>query len=314
MSATDSTVPIHLRLPATSANLGPGFDALGLALSLYLTIEASLTTDKAFSIRATGRNADLCGNLENNLILGTYSDVLEQSGKPILPLQLILDNEIPLGMGCGSSAAALLAGVLLANHFGNLGWTGYQAMEEACRREGHPDNVAACWSGYMTASATLKLGVSSHYAAASCGESCKWHFMLALPSVSLATQKARALLPDTYSRADAVTNVQNAALLVAAFALDRGDLLRTAMVDRLHQPYRSASCPLLPLLLPMTEVSGVLGVALSGAGPSVLIVSDAESKSDVKAAVSRRLLDYGHEGIELVEVTASKGCTVRLLR
>src|SRR5277367_2237117 len=139
----DSGKPYNLRLPATSANLGPGFDALGLAMALYLTIDA--TVADSFHVDATGRNADLCAKLEDNLILTTYVDVLATAGVLAPRLHLRLQNEIPLGMGCGSSASALLAGVLLANHFGNLGWTGYQAMEEACRREGHPDNVAACF-------------------------------------------------------------------------------------------------------------------------------------------------------------------------
>jgi len=257
---------LHLRLPATSANLGPGFDAVGLAMALYLTIDAAVADD--FSIVATGRNADLCAQIENNFIFATYREVLVATGRPVLPLALVLHNEIPLGMGMGSSAAALLAGVLLANHFGELGWTGQQILEEACRREGHPDNVAACWLGGMTSSAS----VGSHVVTATCGENINWKLLIALPSGSLATEKARALLPDLYTRVDAVANVQNTALLVAAFALHRGDLLRHAMRDRLHQPYRMEACPLLPKLLPMTGENGVLGVALSGAGPSVLII------------------------------------------
>src|SRR5271168_4462929 len=175
---------LHLKLPATSANLGPGFDAIGLAMSFYLTIDAEEST--AFSIDASGRNPDLCGALERNLILDTYRDVLTAANRPVTPLHLRLNNEIPLGMGCGSSAAALLAGVLLANHFGDLGWTGYQAMEEACRREGHPDNVAACWLGGMTASAATAEGhqTTQTIAAASfanAGERADWKLLLVIP-------------------------------------------------------------------------------------------------------------------------------------
>ncbi len=121
MTAPIQSKPIHLRLPATSANLGPGFDALGLAMALYLTIDATVAED--FHIEATGRNSDLCARLDNNLILTTYMDVLANAGILAHHLHLQLHNEIPLGMGCGSSAAALLAGVLLANHFGELNWT-----------------------------------------------------------------------------------------------------------------------------------------------------------------------------------------------
>src|SRR5665213_2051350 len=276
---------LHLRLPATSANLGPGFDALGLAMALYLTIDA--TAAESFGISATGRNADLCGDAENSLIFTTYSSVLGANGKPVTPLHLELNNEIPLGMGCGSSAAALLAGVLLADHFGELNWTSQQILEEACRREGHPDNVAACYLGGMTASADDGSSIFT----ATCGQNLNWNLFVALPSASLATEKARALLPATYSRADAVANVQNTALLVSAFALNRGDLLRTAMQDRVHQPYRMEACPLLPKLLPLANDPDVLGVALSGAGPSVLLVTEASIPTATVIAKIRKFAE-----------------------
>lgn len=294
-----TAAPLHLRLPATSANLGPGFDALGLAMALYLTIDA--TAAPAFHIEATGRDAALCARLDNNLILSTYAGVLTSAGKPITPLRLQLQNEIPLGMGCGSSAAALLAGVLLANHFGNLDWSSQQILEEACHREGHPDNVAACWLGGMTTSAMADSAVIT----ATFGQNLTWNLILALPSASLATEKARALLPATYTRADAVANVQNTALLVAAFALNRGDLLRTAMVDRIHQPYRQQACPLLPLLLPLVGEPGVLGVALSGAGPSVLLITENKSLApSITAAIHRTASD---SSIEIVQTTIAGG-------
>jgi len=298
---------LHLRLPATSANLGPGFDALGLAMSFYLTIDAhTKTAGEAFSIAASGRNPEQCGRIDHNLMLDTYREVLTASGRPVLPLHLKLHNEIPLGMGCGSSAAALLAGVLLANHFGELGWTGYAAMEEACRREGHPDNVAACWLGGMTASAAVEKNGITSIQTASCGEDLNWKILLAIPSASLSTKKARALLPEQYSRADAVANVQSTALLVSAFALNRPDLLRTAMQDRIHQPYRAVACELLPLLLPLAGQDGILGVALSGAGPSVLLLHNGET-----AAVSEIVRSaLGGVSAELLEASIGKGTDV----
>ena len=291
---------LHLRLPATSANLGPGFDALGLAMALYLTIDA--TPAETFRIQATGRNSDLCASLENNLILTTYSHILTTNNQPVTPLFLQIHNEIPLGMGCGSSAAALLAGVFLANHFGSLGWTGQQILEEACHREGHPDNVAASYYGGMTASAMSKSNVIT----ATCGDNLTWNLLLALPSVSLATEKARALLPPTYSRADTVANIQNTALLVSAFAQNRPDLLRTAMQDRIHQPYRMDACPLLPRLLPLTGTPGILGVALSGAGPSVLIITDESDPSTLFPIIRQAA---GDPTLEILQTTISAGAT-----
>lgn len=263
--------PIRLRLPATSANLGPGFDALGLAMDFALHIEAHEA--ETTTIAATGRNASQCGDVADSLVIATYRSVL--AGQGIDPPQLHLDlhNEIPLGMGCGSSAAALVAGVALASHFGGLRWTAQQILTEASLREGHPDNVAACVLGGLTVSsmATTKTGAVT-VDALSLQPPVPWQVLLALPASSLSTREARALLPDTYSRADAVLNVQRTAMLTAAFTQGRGDLLQRAMEDRLHQPYRAAACPLLPALLPLAGQAGVLGVALSGAGPSVLLL------------------------------------------
>jgi homoserine kinase len=297
--------PLRLRLPATSANLGPGFDALGLAMALYLDIDAEVST--GFALEATGRDAALCGRLDNNLILETYTAILIVAGREVMPLRLELHNEIPLGMGCGSSAAALLAGVVLANHFGGLGWSSQQILAEACQREGHPDNVAACWLGGMTASAMDGSAVIT----ATCGQNINWRLMLALPNASLSTTKARALLPATYTRADAIANVQNTALLVSAFAQDRPDLLRTAMSDHLHQPYRQQACPLLPLLLPLVEEPGIYGVALSGAGPSVLLITNNSMASSIFFAAIRKAA--GDENLEIIETKVTSAASATLI-
>ncbi|GAC1420531.1 MAG: homoserine kinase [Acidobacteriaceae bacterium] len=298
---------IRLRLPATSANLGPGFDAVGLAMGLSLTIESHPA--ETFHIAATGRNADVCARVEKNLILDTYNDVLIRAGKPITPLSLQLQNDIPLGMGCGSSAAALLGGVMLANHFGTLGWNLHQCMEEASRREGHPDNVAACAFGWMTVSCTYSEAEPARVVAATCGQDVPWRLLLALPSASLATEKARALLPAQYTRADAVANVQRTALLVAAFSQGRADLLLTAMQDRMHQPYRMDACPLLRRLIPLAGTPGILGVALSGAGPGVLLLSAHDFKC---ADLTSRIREAaGDPGLEVVETYAGPGVSQR---
>lgn len=293
--------PLHLRLPATSANLGPGFDSLGLAMALYLTIDATVAEPEFFHIDATGRDAAQCSVIENNLIFTTYLDVLANAGRFAPRIHLRLQNEIPLGMGCGSSAAALLAGVFLANHFGKLGMTGQQILEEACRREGHPDNVAACFCGGMTVSASTKGGVKT----ATYADNFNWKLVLVLPSATLPTHKARALLPEHYSRADAVANIQATALLVSAFALNRGDLLHAAMQDRIHQPYRMQACRLLPLLLPLSGTHGVLGVALSGAGPSVLLIAESSKSAAHLPAVIREAA--GDPALEVMETAISTG-------
>ena len=273
---------IRLRLPATSANLGPGFDAVAVALDFALEIEAEAAQE--FSIVAAGRDADRCGRLNDNLILEIYKDLLEANGRPIVPLALQVTNGIPLGMGCGSSAAARLAAIALAVHFGQLDWDTDRVLEEAYALEGHPDNVAACWLGGLV-SAVCE-GRRVHVARVDPPKA--WRAIVALPAEPLATSKARAVLPATYPMEDVVANLQSVAVLGLAFAQARGDLLRLAMNDRIHQPYRAPFCPLLPLLLPLVGKNGILGVALSGAGPAVLVVVEGEkSLQEATSAIGK---------------------------
>lgn len=262
----------RLRLPATSANVGPGFDAAAVALDFYLKIEAVPAAE--FSIAATGRDAERCAGIEDNLILEAYKQILRENSRPITPLAIRMRNGIPLGMGCGSSAAGRLAAIALAVHFGNLGWGNDRILEEAYLLEGHPDNVAACWLGGFVVAACQ--GRTVKYAQVTPPEA--WRAIVVMPAEPLATSKARAVLPANYPMADAVANIQSAALLGLAFAQGRADLLSIAMRDRIHQPYREAICPLLPLLLPLVGSQGILGVALSGAGPAVLVVVGGEGQ------------------------------------
>ncbi|WP_047488846.1 homoserine kinase [Terriglobus sp. TAA 43] len=279
---------LKLRLPATSANLGPGFDALGLAMDFALEIEAR-ESDR-FSITSTGRNTAQTGDVDDSLVLETYRSVLDGQEIDAIPLHLDLHNEIPLGMGCGSSAAALVAGVMLASHFGGLGWSKHKVLTEASLREGHPDNVAACVLGGLTVSLMTTEGEVD---ALSIKPPVDWPLLVVMPDSSLSTKKARAMLPESYSKADTIANVQRVAMLTAAFAQGRGDLLARAMEDRMHQPYRSPACPLLPLLLPVAGGDGVLGVALSGAGPSVLLIVEPGRVQAAKEIVGRILRENG---------------------
>jgi len=295
---TKSKPPLKLRLPATSANLGPCFDAAALALTLHLEIEAVEASE--FSIAASGRSPEVCSSLENNLLLETYRSVLEAEGREVGPLAIDMRNGIPLGMGCGSSAATRLAAVALAAHFGSLEWgSGEERRErilfEAARLEGHPDNVAACWLGGFTVASCDAGRVYT----ASIHPEVPWSVLLALPQKPLATVSARGLLPDHYSRADVVANIQAAALLSAAFAQGRGDLLRIAMRDRVHQPYRSEVCPLLPQLLPLAGAHGILAAALSGAGPAVILILESEAFLGQAQQAVRKMLSGGEE-VELL--------------
>ena len=139
---------LRLALPATSANLGPAFDAAALALDFHLRLRAERAPD--FFVTAEGRDAQICGRMENHLIVTTYCEVLESENRKIAPLRIHIENEIPIGKGCGSSAAARLAGIALAVHFGHFRWKDDRIVGEASMREHHPDNASACWMGALT--------------------------------------------------------------------------------------------------------------------------------------------------------------------
>jgi homoserine kinase len=281
---------LDLLLPATSANLGPAFDAAALALDLFLKVHARPANE--FSITARGRDSTICAQVDHHLILQTYEEVLQgEQRPPIHPLALRIENQIPIGKGCGSSAAARLAGIALAVHFGRLDWTNAQIIGEAARREHHPDNAAACWMGGL---AVAGMSGESEAQVASIIPKGKWPLLLAVPEEALPTEQARRVLPEQYSRSDAVANVQNSMLLLAAFVQGRRDLLASALQDRIHQPYRASLCPLLPALQKLAGSSGILGVALSGAGPSVLIFLDTKASiGRTKAKVAAHLRTQG---------------------
>jgi homoserine kinase len=288
-SSSLSLSALHLALPATSANLGPAFDAAALAMDLYITIDARPAA--SFSIKASGRDKEICEGVQNNLILETYRKILQAQSAKVVPLSLRIKNEIPIGKGCGSSAAARLAGIALANHFGHLRWTDGKIIGEAARREHHPDNASACWMGGLT---VARMSVEAEPQVASIRPKGKWPLLLAIPDQALSTEEARSVLPAQYSHADAVANIQNSMLLLAAFTEGRHDLLSTALEDRIHQPYRAPLCPLLPCLKELTGKPGVFGSALSGAGPSVIVFLDPGSSAQkMRKSVAAHLARCG---------------------
>jgi homoserine kinase len=254
-----------VRVPASSANLGPGFDALGMALEIYLVCRFE-AADR-LTIRATGRDAECISTLEDNLIWQTALAVARDTGGTLPPVTLEIDNDIPIGKGLGSSAAALTAGVVMADHLLGLHWKPLRILDEAARIEGHPDNVAACVLGSIVASAMESGGVAR---AVRLQLPARYGVGIVVPDFILPTSVARAVLPDFYSRADTVFNVQRSALLIGALTTGTTSAFPAALEDRLHQPYRAALVPGLDEMVRL-RAPGLLGCVLSGAGPSVLV-------------------------------------------
>ncbi len=254
-----------LRVPASSANLGPGFDALGLALGIYLDCRFERSAE--LKITASGRDAASISTGVDNLIWQTALAVARDVGEDLPPIRLDIQNDIPLGKGLGSSAAALTAGVVIADHLLGLHWKPLRILDEAAQIEGHPDNVAACVLGSIVATAMERGGTAR---AVRLELPASYGVAVVVPDFVLPTAEARAVLPDHYSREDAIFNVQRSALLIAALATGTTSAFPAALEDRLHQPYRAKLVPGLEEIVKV-RAPGLLGCALSGAGPSVLV-------------------------------------------
>ena len=255
----------RVRVPASSANLGPGFDALGMALELYL--ECRFRLSESLVIRASGRDVHCISTGPDNLIWQTALDVSKAVGETLPPIELDIDNDIPIGKGLGSSAAALTAGVIIADQLLGLHWKPLRILDEAARIEGHPDNVAACVLGSIVASAIDSGGVAR---AVRIELPERYGMAVVVPDFDLPTVRAREVLPKQYSREDTVFNVQRSALLIAALAAGATWAFPAALEDRLHQPYRAHLVPGLDEITKL-RAPGLLGCVLSGAGPSILV-------------------------------------------
>jgi homoserine kinase len=290
----------RVRVPASSANLGPGFDSLGLALDIYLTCR--FRQSEYLSIKSCGRDAGQIPGGPQNLIWQTAITVAKSHNLDMPPVELEILNEIPIGKGLGSSAAALTAGVVMADYILDLGWKPLRILDEAARLEGHPDNVAPCTLGSIVASAIDSGGVTR---AVRLDLPQRFGIGVVVPDFDLPTSEARAVLPDSYSRADAVFNVQRASLLIAALAAGSVSAFPVALEDRFHQPYRAPLVPGLAEILKL-RAPGLLGCVLSGAGPSILVLYERgyESVCDLVQQIFRL---HGHNSETLFANIAQSG-------
>lgn len=294
---------LTVRVPASSANLGPGFDALGLALGVYLTCR--FRPAAALRIHVQGRDAAAIPTGADNLIWQTAVAVAGGLGVELPPVELEIANDIPIGKGLGSSAAALTTGVVMADRLLGLGWKPLRILDEAARLEGHPDNVAACALGSIVASAVDSGGMTR---AVRLELPRRFNLAVVVPDFDLPTEKARAVLPSSYSREDAVFNVQRAALLMAALCTGDVSAFPAALEDRFHQPYRIPLVPGLGDIL-VLRAPGLLGCALSGAGPSILVFFERGHES-VCELVRQIFRLHGHESETLAAGIAECGFEV----
>jgi homoserine kinase len=254
---------IVIRVPGSIANLGPGFDTLAVAVQLYLTLRVRVTPGQD-GMRFQFVNQRLDGE---NYIERAFRFIAERHGFPLPSFEAIVESDIPMKGGLGSSAAATVAGLRLFEAIaGRIDER--EVLNAACELEGHPDNIAAAILGGLTVSCDTPGELRVLRAI--------WPeplaFIVVTPEQHLATKASRAVLPDMISRADAIYNVQRVAFLLEALRMSNFTLLREALKDRLHQPYRAPLVPGLQEALELRHPS-LLGVCLSGAGPSVVALA-----------------------------------------
>jgi homoserine kinase len=259
-------VRAHVRVPASSANLGPGFDALGLALSLYNEVVAEERDGVTVTIQ--GEGADRLSRDGGNVVARGVKLAFEAAGRVFKGCALECVNRIPTARGLGSSAAAWVGGLVAGNALLGSPLSREAILGLAARAEGHPDNVAAAVFGGLTVSCGTPDGVTAVTLPVT--KSLSW--VVLVPEVTSATAEARALLPPSVPREDAVFNVQRVALLLAGLQTALPAALAVAFDDRLHQPYRLKLFPWMPDVSDAARTAGALGCVLSGAGPSLLAV------------------------------------------
>ena len=285
---------VQVRVPATSANMGPGFDCLGLALGLYLDLTATVEEGEGLEIIALGAGAGKVPLDERNAVYRGVARAYAIAGKTPRRLRLTIDSQIPLASGLGSSSAALVAGLAAGFVLSGVALDLEQVLREGVAIEGHPDNIAPCVMGGIVV-AVLQ------------GEQVIWSriepqrklmAVVAVADFSLRTSKARKQLPQQVAREDAIFNLGRVGLLVAALANGDYELMQTAMQDRLHQPQREQLSPGMQRVLAAAIAQGALGAALSGAGPTLLALVDQ---------------DPGKVADAMVEAWAAEGIVARTM-
>ncbi|MGO9480799.1 MAG: homoserine kinase [Candidatus Kryptoniota bacterium] len=248
-------------VPASTSNLGPGFDTLGLAVNKYLTIEVEKST--SFSIEISGEGADKIPTDERNLTLTALKRILGELPK----VRMKILNDIPACGGLGASGAAIVGGLLLGNEIAGKKFCDDDIYNAAVKIEGHPDNVSAALYGGLVVNARLDEG---KYSRIRIPVDAKLKLVAVLPDTRIETQTARKILPDSVTLSDAVSNVQHSSLLVAAFASGDYEMIRYAVLDKLHEKYRKKLIPHYDIFSEAAVKNGALAFTVSGAGSSCI--------------------------------------------
>ena len=308
---------LKVRVPATSANLGAGFDTLGMALSLYniVTVKRALPPGE-FIAEVSGEGAGeksekKPSDVKSNLIIKSYLDACSQWGVAVPKgFEMHANNAIPMYRGLGSSASAVVSGVLIAKELNRVDASEGELLRVMTKIEGHPDNVAPCLLGGMTVGCWD--GNDLRYVRLPSLPS-DMYVVVAVPDVKVKTSDARESLPEMVNFSDAVFNVGRSALMAAAWATGRWDMLSWAMDDRLHQKYRAKLFPGGEVIMSRVRaIPGCMGVAISGSGPSVLALSLGKPRK-VAETMCRTFSEHGIESLFFVLEGSAEGAKVEVM-
>ena len=264
---------VRVTAPATTANMGPGYDCLGMALDVWNTIEVEVLDSGEPVVEVTGEGAGELGTGRDNLVYRSMEFLFQDAGQEMPLVRIRCDNAIPLARGMGSSAAAIAGGLVAANAICSQDYTPNDLLEMAATIEGHPDNVAAAVLGGMQLVISDKTEEGSRLYAVSINVPPELRAVVFVPQVRIATEDARAVLPEKITVADAVHNMGRIGLLVASMTTNHPEYLAIATQDLLHQPYRQPLFPAMKVIFKAALDAGALGVFLSGSGSTVLALT-----------------------------------------
>ena len=296
---------VTVKVPASTTNLGPGFDCLGLALKLYNTVEMERTEEKDITIKISGEGEEELPRDELNIILSAIKLVFDKAGEKLCGLRIRQVNQIPIGRGLGSSAAARLAGIMAANELLKANLSEGEILRLAAELEGHPDNAAASLFGGLVI--VGREGKDFRWLRLEVPENLK--VVVAIPEKRLSTQRARDILPEKISLSDAVFNLSRVAMLVSSLISGRWQYLAISTQDRLHQPYRSSLVPGMEEVFEAALKEGARGAFLSGAGSTVAALAD-ENEKRIGKAMQEAFLKKGLKSrVKVLEID-KKGAQV----
>ncbi|NJM72273.1 MAG: homoserine kinase [Scytonema sp. RU_4_4] len=292
---------VSITVPATTANLGPGFDCIGTALTLYNEFKFTRTEQGAVKMTVTGAEAEKVVTDESNLLYQAFVKFYQHIEQTPPPVEIDIHLGVPLARGLGSSATAIVGGLVGANLLAGEPLSQLQVMELAIALEGHPDNVVPALLGGCRLAATGVRNEPQRHREHRDWEVCEVPWceeivpVVGIPDFELSTKEARQVLPSEVSRADAIFNAAHLGLLLRGLETGRGDWLRAALQDRLHQPYRKALIRGYDAVHSAAVGAGAYGMVISGAGPTLLALTD---NAHCEAVAEAMIAAWMEEGIK----------------